>query len=288
MTMRCLHWGFCLTTAAFGVPMSATVDQGRREVREEVLSLSAAIEVRRPAYSRVPGDEGFVVFGPGTYVLSIAFSNFTDRPVSFKPNRKDWSEGLSIELKRQSTGDEQSFVSRGARLRRPANQSTQAIARVDARRSISDRFILDTENALEPGEYRITVQLDEDELEATARLSRNILKREIKLRVVDPQSPLERMDQLLQLSTQAMTSGQYVAVRKLAAQVLTLNPQSIAARGDIGDSYLAQKNCAGAKPVLLEAINLLQTGGDPDLKVSQSAREEAGLVIADRLAKQCP
>lgn len=277
-----------LGSLAVGHPMSAFGDQGRREIREEFLSLSASIDIRTPAYSRSEADEGFVAFDSGTIVLQISLSNFTNRPVTFSLNRKDWSEGISIDVKRQGDADVQLAERRGARLRRASNQLNRGIARLDARRSLSDRFVLDTDNVLEPGEYRIVVQFSDDELDETARQSRNILKREIKLRVVDPQSSLEKMDQLLQLASQAMKSGQFAVVRKLAAQVLALNTESIAARADIGQSYLAQKNCADAKPVLTEAIELLEAGRDSDLKLSESVREELRWGLRDQLAKACP
>lgn len=287
--MRHLLAGLSLIgSLAIGHPLSAADDQGRREIREEFLSLSASIDLRTPAYNRTETDEGFVAFGPGTLVLSISLSNATDRSVTFKSNRKDWSDGISIDVKRQGDAGVQLAEPRGARLRRASNQLNRGIARLDARRSLSDRFVLDTDNVLEPGEYRIVVQFSDDELDETARQSRNILRREIKLRVVDPQSTLEKMDQLLQLASQAMSSGQYAVVRTLAAQVLTLNAESVAARSDIGQSYLAQKNCASAKPVLIEAIDLLSAGRDPDLKLSESVREELRWGLRDQLAKACP
>lgn len=279
-----LHRLCLVVVITVSVHVPGFADQTRREIREEFLSLSAIIETRTPSYSRLDTDEGFVVFGPEGCVLSISISNFTGRPVALS-RRTDWTEALSVSVSRYF-GRDQSDDRRG-RLRRASNQ-IRSQTTVEARRSVSDRFVLETDGEMEPGEYGITVQLNEDGLSDTAKQSGNILKREIKLRVVDPRSTLEQIDRLLQMSTQAMRSKQYDVVRRFAAQIISLKPDSIPARSDMGLSYLAEKNCAAAKPVLTEAIDLLQSGRDPELKISESARQELRWAIRDRLAQECP
>jgi hypothetical protein len=275
--------GLTLWAALFG-SIPAAQHSGTKTI-DQLVSLSAFIDVRGLDYSHDSTTDATVTYMPGPYNISVSLGNMTETPLVFRRERRDWSESLSMTVRRSDQSQLQPLP--GARLRRSPGSQRHAVTQIEARTVAREQFMLDMPQPFQPGEYRLIVQVNETELNASARRFKNILKHELVLRVVEAASPLERLDRFLQLSYQAARADQHAQSRQWAHQALALNPQSIAALSDIGQAFLAEGNCVEARTFMTRVRDLLTSGADPGLRLLQSARQELDWAMRDNLAKRC-
>lgn len=255
-------------------------------INEQLISLSSVLEVRSPAYTAYePGS--FIIFEGGPLVLTVTLSNFTERDLLIRSGRSDWTEALSVAVRRLED-DSQLASPKPTRVIRARANERPSVSRIRARQADANQFVIQGLQPFEPGNYVIEVQIHESELHASAGKTRNILKREVRFKVVAPRTRLERADQLLQRSTDALSAGKFALARQLAQQVLELKPDSIAALSDLASSYRREGNCTAARPFLNRILDLINSDGDPELNVSPVARRDIGIAVQGRLAQPCP
>jgi hypothetical protein len=158
------------------------------------------------------------------------------------------------------------------------------------KRMTTQRFRLvpkDRAGSIAAGHYRLVVSLDADALDDSARSLRNLLVRHITIEVRSPETREQWLDHYLQLAYAAMTSGDVHEWQQWARQALSLNPDSVPALNDLAESYLRQKDCSKAEPLMRHAIDILDSGGDSALQLPAHARAELAVTLRAVLKSRC-
>jgi hypothetical protein len=252
---------------------------------EQLLTLAVGVDERSMSYS-FDRDGTKTVFVDGPYHLIVTLGNATNHTVSMRPGRQDWSESVRFTARPVETVNGMATDRADIKVSRASTRSS--IRSVEAKRMVSDPYTIVSSRPLDVGEYLFTVEIDESELSQEARQYRNLLRREIRLRVAKPTNDTEIVEQLLQLSSRAMASRQFAQAREIASRVYRLNPDSIPAMSDVANAYLKEGNCVAAKPVLQRMIDILDSGRDAELAVSKPARQELAWAIRGQISKSCP
>jgi hypothetical protein len=253
-------------------------------LREELVTVSVMLMTRDPSYIPSRGD---VVL---TYVdeplsVQVSLYNVTGDVVELTPRIKSWETALEVSLTRDEPTSEPRRAIRIDRQFPPGRVLGRSPLMPGEAHRI--RLALRTSEGLAVGRYRLQVAIPDDVLAGRARTLQNLLKRELVIDVIDPQTPLEQVDYYLNRSFQEFTAGRIEQARVWAERALKVHPNGISALTDLGEYALREKDCVRAQPHFERAILLLRTGGDQELRLSLAQQEELASALRSRLSRHC-